>query len=452
MKNFWLNSVIPIAALFAFRMLGLFMLIPVFTVYAKDLVGANATLIGVALGAYGLSQGILQMPFGFLSDRIGRKPVITLGLILFAVGSLMGAFTHSIYGMIIARILQGMGAIGSVLIALLADLTPDTHRTKSMAVIGSTIGLSFSLAMVISPTLTQHGGLSSLFYLTAILAGMGLILLHAVIPTPKRQPFHLDTEATPKLFKSVLSNPHLLRLNVGIFFQHLVLTSTFYAAPLILQQQIHDGQLNEPWHFYLPIMIIAFLGMVPFIILAEKRQKIKSVFITSVVITLLSQFFLAFTFTHWAALYCFMLIYFLAFNILEALLPSLVSKQANAQTKGTAMGIYSSSQFLGIFIGGCSAGVIYQYGNLSLIFIMNGICTAFWCLASIALKPNVYQVTLVIDYSNPKNNTIELIDNLKALRGVQQVVHSQEESVLYLLINKALYLPGSAEIAINNFH
>ena len=231
MKNSWLNSVIPIAALFSFRMLGLFMLIPVFTVYANHLTAATPMLMGIALGSYGLSQGLLQIPFGMLSDRFGRKPIITIGLLLFACGSLLGAFSTSIYSMIIARTLQGTGAIGSVLIALLADLTPDEQRTKAMAVIGVSIGLSFSLAMVLSPAITHYFGLSGIFYLTSFLALLGLVLLHAVIPTPKKEPFHIDSEANPALFKEVLYNRHLQRLNLGIFCQHFILTATFFPSP-----------------------------------------------------------------------------------------------------------------------------------------------------------------------------------------------------------------------------
>ena len=356
MKQSWLNSVFPIAALFSFRMLGLFMLIPVFTVYANHLTAATPTLIGIALGSYGLSQGLLQIPFGMLSDRFGRKPILTVGLILFACGSLFGAFTTSIYGMIIARMIQGMGAIGSVLIALLADLTPDEQRTKAMAVIGVTIGLSFSIAMVISPALTHHFGLAGIFYLTTLLAILGLLLLHAVIPTPKKEPFHLDSEANPKLFRKVISNPHLQRLNLGIFCQHFILTATFFTIPVLLQQQIKLGVLSQQWHFYLPLMVFSFLTMVPFLSLAEKKHQLKAVFLASVIITSLCQFILAFTYQHWLAICSLMFIYFVGFNILEASLPSMISRQASAESKGTAMGIYSSCQFLGIFAGGAMAG------------------------------------------------------------------------------------------------
>jgi MFS family permease len=448
MKRYWLNSVFPIAALFSFRMLGLFMLIPVFTVYAKDLSGANATLIGIALGSYGLSQGLLQMPFGLLSDKVGRKPVITAGLILFALGSLLGALTTSIYGMIIARILQGTGAIGSVLIALLADLTPDDQRTKSMAVIGSTIGLSFSLAMVISPAITHHFGLSSIFYFTAALALAGLFLLHAVIPTPKNEPFHLDSEVRPALLREVLGNSHLLRLNIGIFCQHVILTATFYAIPMILQQHMEQGQLTHQWHFYLPLMLFSFIGMIPFILISEKKKKLKGVFLSSIVVTLLSQLFLAYSSDNWIELCGLMFLYFVAFNILEATLPSLVSKQSNANSKGTAMGIYSSSQFLGIFIGGSLAGILFQLTNIKSIFLLNTLFAVIWLIASIHMKPNAYQTTLILKYSQSSLPPQQLIELLQALPGVNQAVLSQEEAVVYLRINKAVYRSGSAESAL----
>ncbi len=445
MKPSWLNSVFPIAALFAFRMLGLFMLIPVFTVYANQLAAATPMLIGIALGSYGLSQGLLQIPFGMLSDRFGRKPIITLGLILFACGSLFGAFTTSIYGMIIARTLQGTGAIGSVLIALLADLTPDEQRTKAMAVIGVTIGLSFSLAMVLSPAITHCFGLSGIFYLTAFLAIMGLLLLHVVIPTPKKEPFHLDSEANPALFKQVLSNHHLQRLNAGIFCQHFILTSTFFAIPIMLQQQIKMEHLSQQWHFYLPLMVCSFFVMIPFLMLAEKKRQIKTVFLVSVIITCLCQFTLAFTYQYWLAICGLMFAYFVAFNFLEASLPSLVSRQASTESKGTAMGIYSSSQFLGIFAGGASAGIVYQFTGSQGIFIVNSAIALLWVAVAFYIKPNVYQVTLILTYNNTKHNAASLANQLKLLPGVHDVVVAHEESTIYLRINKALYQNGSAD-------
>jgi MFS family permease len=445
MKKFWLNSVFPIAALFSFRMLGLFMLIPVFTVYANHLTAATPVLIGVALGSYGLSQGLLQIPFGMLSDRFGRKPILTLGLILFIFGSLLGAFTTSIYGMIIARTIQGMGAIGSVLIALLADLTPDDQRTKAMAVIGVTIGLSFSLAMVISPALTHRFGLAGIFYFTAFLATSGLFLLHVIIPTPKKEPFHIDSEANPKLFNKVIRNHHLQRLNVGIFCQHFILTATFFTMPILLQQQVEQGTLLQQWHFYLPLIVLSFIAMLPFLTLAEKKQQLKLVFLGSVIMTGVCQFMLIFTYQHWLAICGFMFIYFVGFNILEASLPSLISRQAGPESKGTAMGIYSSSQFLGIFAGGAVAGVIYQYWGSQGIFIVNSLIALLWSIITLYIKPYVYQVTLILPYDNNSQDTTMLYTKLSKLAGVKNVVIATEEGAIYLRVDKIDYQHGSAE-------
>ena len=443
MKQPWLTAVFPIALLFSFRMLGLFMLIPVFTIYANNLIFATPTLIGIALGSYGLSQGLLQIPFGLLSDRFGRKPIITIGLILFAIGSILGAFTTSIYGMIFARIIQGTGAIGSVLIALLADLTTDEQRTKSMAVIGITIGFSFTLAMILSPILTNSYGLAGIFYLTTILAILGLLILHIVIPTPKKAPFQVDKKNYFLLFKQVFFNEHLQRLNIGIFCQHFILTSTFFIIPLLLKQQINYGNLSKQWHFYLPLMIISFITMLPLISLAEKKNQIKNVFVGAVIISCLSQLALYFTSQYWTAIYIFMFTYFVAFNYLEASLPSLVSRQANAFSKGTAMGIYSSSQFLGIFAGGTTAGIVCQFFNNNAIFITNFIIAAIWLIISFYLKPNIYQITIRLPDNKSIHNLSSRLKQLETLTGVDEVI--AKENAIYLNINKSNYIEGSAE-------
>jgi MFS family permease len=444
MKYPWSKTVFPIAAIFAFRMWGLFLLIPVFSIYAENLQGATPILIGLALGIYGLAQGILQMPFGLLSDKVGRKPMITIGLILFACGSLLGALTDSIYGMILARTLQGTGAIGSVLIALLADLTPDEQRTKAMAVIGMTIGTSFSLAMVISPALSHRYGLAGIFYLTTGLSLLGLVLLHLVIPKPAKERFHGDSETNPTLFKQVISNRHLQRLNVGIFCQHFILTSTFFAIPFILSKQVEQGHLTQQWHFYLPLMVASFLLMIPFIILAEKKKLMKTVFLASVLVMTLSQLVLAYNYQNWLSLCLLMLAFFIAFNILEAALPSLVSKQANPNSKGTAMGIYSTSQFLGLFAGGALAGVLYQWNGSQGIFVINALLGALWFIISYSMKPNVYLSTLIVpcDWANKKE---EMMTQLLHTKGVVEVAFAQEEGVLYLRVDKEHYLDGSAE-------
>ncbi|RUR13456.1 MFS transporter [Legionella sp. km772] len=450
MKYSWSKTVFPIAALFSFRMLGLFLLIPVFTLYAADFKGATPALIGIALGAYGLSQGFLQMPFGLLSDKWGRKPIITLGLILFIIGSFLGAFTDSIYGIILARTLQGTGAVGSVLIALLADLTPDESRTKAMAVIGMTIGLSFSLAMVISPALSKSYGLAGIFYLTAFLAILGLLLLHIVIPNPDQERFHGDSETNPALLRSVLSNTHLLHLNFGIFCQHFILTSTFFVLPLILNYHIEQKDLSQPWSFYLVLMIVAFIAMIPFIIYGEKKHKTKLVFLSSVLCTALAQGILIFAGKHWYSLCALMLLYFIGFNILEALLPSQISKQANPNSKGTAMGVYSTAQFLGIFAGGTSAGFLYAWQQDKSIFIANTLLSLLWLFSSLPMKMKS-TTTLILSWPNQERASEDLVSKLLNLAGVKEVVFAEEESVIYIKINKELYHVGSAESLIKEY-
>lgn len=378
MKYSWFKTVCPIAAIFSFRMLGLFLLIPVFTLYAPSLDGATPALIGFALGAYGLTQGLLQIPFGMLSDIFGRKSIITLGLILFACGSFIGAQTHSIIGMILARTLQGTGAVGSVLIALLADLTSEEDRTKAMAIIGVSIGASFSLAMVLGPAIGSNYGLPGIFNLTLALAVLGIIILHWVVPNPLREPFHSDAEANPSLFKSVFTNFSLQRLNLGIFCQHFILTATFFVIPMILRSQIISGKLSYQWQFYLPIIILSFITMVPFIILAEKKKMMDRIFLLSVLLISTTQILLAFYNFNWPILCLMLFMYFVAFNFLEAALPSLVSKRANKKNKGTAMGIYSTSQFLGIFVGGTLAGILFQVLGSTVVFLTNGFIAFLW--------------------------------------------------------------------------
>lgn len=363
----WSRTVIPIALLYVCRMLGLFLVLPVFTAFASELSNATPALTGIALGAYGLAQACIQIPFGMCSDHLGRKLMISLGLLLLILGSLMGALTHSIYGMIFARILQGTGAIGSVLMALLSDLTPSYQRNRAMAVIGGSIGVSFSLAIVLGPFLAHHFGFSSLFYFTAILGTLGLFVLLG-IPTPVQEK---AATSSFKTFKLTLFDSTLQRLNVGIFFQHAILTSTFFALPLLLKR-------TTAWHIYLPIIVLSFLLMVPLMMMAERKQKTYRLFQAAIISTTLAQAGLAFFFSHAALFFGLLFYYFVAFNLLEAMQPSFVSTHVPAQRRGTAMGIYSTSQFLGIFAGGTLAGLIYPYGHATAIFAMNAVLGGVW--------------------------------------------------------------------------
>lgn len=368
----WFNIAFPIAAIFAFRMLGLFMLIPVFSIYGQTLKDSTPILIGMALGSYGFSQGLMQMPFGILSDYFGRKKLLMIGLMLFAAGSLLGAFTHSIYGMIFARFIQGAGAIGSVLIALLADLVEDQNRSKAMAIIGSSIGFSFALAMILSPFIARHFGLSGIFELTAILALLGLIILVVFIPKvehPRPNPFQIS------YLKDCFLPAPLLKCHLGIWGQHFVLTSSFFAIPLMLKA------ISAPLeYFYLSLILLAFGCMLPLIVISERKQKRQRLFQWSLACFFIGQVALILVPQHlywiWAALF----VYFLGFNILEALLPAMIAKAAQAQLKGTCTGIYSTMQFLGIFFGGLWAGICFKYFGITGIFISNSLLCLLYIL------------------------------------------------------------------------
>ena len=388
MKALFATTIIPISAIFLFRMLGLFMLIPVFSTHAMLLQGATPALVGIALGSYGLTQGLMQIPFGLLSDRYGRKPLLTLGLIVFGLGTLLGALTHSIGGMICARSLQGVGAIGSVLIALMADLTPEHQRTLAMGCIGASISLAFGLSFLMSPVLVNYAGLGGIFEMTFVLILLALFLLHGVIPTPIRASNQQAPRPYLQQLGVVVKNRNLWRLNASIFFQHHLFVATFFAIPLSLQTAIANHHLQATWQFYVPMLCIAFALMVPLIVLGERKQHMNHVFISMLTATVLAQVALVFYHRHWAAFMVLVYLYFTAFTTLEAILPSAVSKQTNPDTRGTAMGVYSSSQFLGIFSGGCTAGMLYQGGGHSMIYTVNAGIACLWLLLSLSLQLN----------------------------------------------------------------
>lgn len=431
------KSAISLALLMTFRMLGLFMILPVFSLYAHSLKNVTPHLIGLALGIYGLTQACLQIPFGMLSDKIGRKPVILIGLLIFAFGSAIAALSHSITGVIIGRALQGGGAVGSVIIALLADSTKDENRTKAMAIIGMTIGVAFALAMVLGPTLNTWIGVRGIFWLTGILALIGIIVLFAAVPTPNNNAFHADAEPVPALFKKILTNGELLRLDIGIFIQHGILTATFIVIPLALTHYAGVKEAHQ-WMVYLPVLVIAYILMVPFIIIAEKKRKIKPIFIGCIATIAISQVVLFF---FHGAVFSFMLallLFFTAFTLLEATLPSLVSKLAPAGSKGTAVGVYSTSQFLGIFAGGAFGGWIFGVAGITGVFITCAIAAAIWFLIALTMKKPPHLATKLLSLSQFEGQAKADIKNqLLQTAGVHEVfidansVHLKVDSQVY---------------------
>ncbi len=425
---------LSLAAIFALRMLGLFLILPVFALYAEHLEGVTPLLIGAAIGAYGLTQAMLQIPFGMLSDRIGRKPVIIIGLLIFAVGSVVAASADTIWGIIAGRLLQGSGAIAAAIMALAADLSREEHRTKMMATIGISIGMAFTVSLILGPMLNSAVGVPGIFWVTALLAMGGVLVVVFIVPTPKESHLHRDTEPVPAQFKNVLSNPNLLRLDFGILILHMVLTALFLSFPLMLRDQ--GLAVEDHWQVYLPVMTLAMGSMVPFIIIAEKRSKMKPIFLGAISALALSLFALYFSADSFYGLIAGLFIFFTAFNLLEASLPSLISKIAPAESKGTAMGVYTSSQFIGAFLGGILGGWVHAVLGLEAVFLAAAFGVLLWLLvASGMAKPSHLTNSLLRVGTVDESEASLLVDQLLALPGVEEAVVIAEEGVAYLKVD-----------------
>ena len=423
-----------LAAIYAVRMIGLFMILPVFALYADKIDGATPTLIGLALGIYGLTQGLLQIPYGMLSDRFGRKKMITIGLLVFAAGSLVAASADNIYMIIIGRALQGSGAVAAVLMALAADLSREEHRLKMMGFIGISIGFAFAISMVAGPVLNQMIGLSGLFVLTAVLSLLAIIILFVFVPNPQESTFHRDTQAVPTLFKTVLADTQLLRLNAGILILHMVLMATYVAFPLMLQDQAGLASENH-WKLYLPVFLISVALMVPFIIVAEAKRRMKPVFVGSIGVLAVAELNLLFGGDSVWHLAFTMIVFFTAFNLLEASLPSLVAKMSPADRKGTAMGVYSSSQFIGAFIGGWAGGLSYEFAGAQGVYLMCSFALLVWLLLAYTMKNPRYVSTylLKIGKINP-SQVNQMVSTLVSVQGVAEAVIEPEEGIAYLKV------------------
>ena len=385
------RTVSSLALLYSFRMLGLFMVLPLLALYAGDFAGASPALIGLALGIYGLSQALLQIPFGWLSDRIGRKPVIVGGLLLFALGSVVAAKSTSMEGIVFGRALQGAGAIAGTLMALLADLTRDEQRTKAMAVVGISIGLSFAVALVVGPLVAAAGGLSAVFYLTALLAGAGIILVWFIVPSPPEVAIkHQDTGAQPGLLGRSFRDLGLARLNLGIFVLHFILMASFLVVPQLLES-VAGVDREQHWKVYLVVLALSVVAMVPMMRAAERGGRAQKMFILGIALVLVALLLLVFV-PQGFIIYLALWLFFTGFNYLEATLPSLVSKTVFAGGKGTALGIYSSSQFLGAFAGGAGGGWILQQASASVLF---SVCAALAVLWIVVAAPMHLSTTAV---------------------------------------------------------
>ncbi|MDD3677305.1 MFS transporter [Thauera propionica] len=371
-----------LAAIFALRMLGLFLILPVFAVHAAGISGGdNLTLVGLAIGAYGLTQACLQIAYGAASDRFGRKPVIVFGLVLFVVGSIVAALADSIHMIIAGRVLQGAGAISAAVTALAADLTRDQHRTKVMAMIGSSIGLVFALSMVAAPLLYAAIGMDGIFWLTAVLAFGAIGVLLWVVPEAPPVP-----RANGGRFIDVLRDGQLMRLNFGVFALHLIQTTMWVMVPAAL---VSSGGLPVPehWKVYLPAVLLSFVVMVPAVIVAERRNLMKPVFNAAVGLLALVQFGLWLVGDGLIPLALLLTLFFVAFNVLEATQPSWISRIAPAHAKGTALGVYNTLQSVGLFLGGLLGGWLGQRFGAGAVSLFCGVLALAWLVLSTSMNP-----------------------------------------------------------------
>lgn len=433
------RAALSLAAVFSLRLLGLFMIYPVFAAYAHGLIGATPYTIGLALGIYGLSQGLLQIPFGVLSDRVGRKPMIVVGLLMFAAGSAVAARATTIDGVVLGRVLQGAGAVGAVILALVADLTREENRTKAMAMVGITIGLSFMIALVAGPLVAGFVGVPGIFWLMVVLSLVGIAVVLFVVPTPSDSHLRRDAETVPAMIGSVLRNPELLRYDFGIFSLHAILTASFLVIPGLLHAQLRvDG--HDQWIVYLPVLLVSVAVMIPAIVVAEKRRRMKEVFVGAVGAIVVSQLLLLRADHSIASLLVAVTLFFAAFNVLEASLPSLITKTAPPAAKGTATGIYSSSQFLGIFFGGVAGGWIHQIAHSAGVFLGSAAIALVWLLVAATMnRPSHLTMRILRIAGTGSIDERALGERLRTVAGVADVAVVADERLAYLKVDSRAF-------------
>ena len=421
-----------LASLYGVRMLGLFMVLPVLGLYMNDYADASPLLLGLTLGVYGLTQAMLQIPLGLLSDLIGRRPVIVGGLLMFVAGSIFAANAETMTQLMIGRAMQGMGAIASTLMAMVTDLTCEENRTKAMAAIGASIGLSFMVAMILGPLIANYGGLAAIFWLTAGLGVLGLLIFVSQVPRAIAVQRNRETLTDIAQIGQLLSNPVLLRLNLGVFALHLALMAAFVVIPTILTDELGIAD-RDLWWVYAALLGGGFVAMVPAMILGERHQQQKLSFVSAVAVLAVSMLVLA---VHRSPLLTplMLLAFFAAFNLLEASLPSWLSKVCPVGNRGTAMGIYSTCQFFGAFAGGVLGGWSLQYYGFSGLFLLiAGVLFIWWLLALGLQSPRALQ-TLVLQVGDTDRQEFAKI--VSTITGVEDILLVEGEPLAYIKVDK----------------
>lgn len=428
-----LRASLSLASLFALRMLGLFLILPVFAIHAQEFSGGGSqTLVGVALGIYGLTQGLLQVPSGMASDRYGRKRVIVIGLLVFALGSFVAAWASDITMVIVGRALQGAGAISAPVMAFAADMTREQHRTKAMAMIGGSIGLTFALSLVAAPVLYPLIGMTGLFALIGVLSLAGIWVTVSVVPPEPAAVTDETRRLRPEALGEVLRNREQLRLNFGIFSLHVVQMAVFVVIPVALVR--HGGlAVSEHWKIYLPVVLGSFALMMPPLLQAERRGRMRFLFLAAIALLLAVEIGLAVCYTNLAMAIALLLAFFVAFNILEASLPSLVSRLAPPASRGTALGVYNTTQALGLFVGGASGGWLAGHFGEASVFVFGIAIVALWLGTAWRMRipgESAERVFPVGAGADP----VALREKLIRLRGVLEAVVVPEEGITRLTV------------------
>ncbi len=428
-----LRAIWGLGVVFSLRMFGMFMVLPVLTTSGMALNGASAYLVGIAIGIYGLAQAIFQIPLGLISDRIGRKPVITYGLLIFVIGSLIAAISGSIWGVILGRALQGSGAIAAAAMALLSDLTREQNHTKAMAFIGVSFGITFAIAMVLGPVVSDAFGLHTLFWMIAILAFFGIGIILYIVPSTDKCTLNRESRILGGSLIKVLVNSRLLKLNISIMCLHILLILSFVALPMEIKKA--GLSTNEHWKIYLITILISFATVAPLILYAEKYRRIKKMLTGCVATLFCAEVLFWYSIGNLRVTIAGIQLFFIAFNLIEAILPSLISKEAPASYKGTAMGAYSTSQFIGVAIGGGLGGWLYGLGGSESVFIAGIVLAALFFLIGNTIKEPPYISSLRLALSSMAAKDLFLEGLLRAQPGVSEVVIVPEEYSVYIKVD-----------------